>query len=332
MNDELHVALDDVDFMAVFPLQGGHTARLIGTVRAEQESVRETLTWDDVGRRRRRAAWASTSSGSTGSRPTASTTAWPARSSKGRAFLLGDAAHIHSPVGGQGMNTGIGDAVNLAWKLADVLRGRRASGPARHLRAGAHGLRAAARRHHRPRLHGRHEPDGEGARRPHEDPPSSPSGRGPPPERATLHVPRRLPDRHRLSGPGSQRGGAWVRWKAGIGCPGWSWTAARARPTTTPSWTAATGRCTCTGRRRPASPRPAPTGAWPLHVFKWQDAMAKAGLTRNARLPRATGRLRRAGGQRDEPGSADRLGRSPPLYPTESLASQLFPTRSCTSS
>jgi 2-polyprenyl-6-methoxyphenol hydroxylase-like FAD-dependent oxidoreductase len=32
---------------------------------------------------------------------------------KGRAFLLGDAAHIHSPAGGQGMNTGIGDAINL---------------------------------------------------------------------------------------------------------------------------------------------------------------------------------------------------------------------------
>jgi FAD binding domain len=43
---------------------------------------------------------------------------------RGRAFLLGDAAHIHSPVGGQGMNTGIGDAVNLAWKLAAVLHGR----------------------------------------------------------------------------------------------------------------------------------------------------------------------------------------------------------------
>lgn len=42
----------------------------------------------------------------------------------GRAFLLGDAAHIHSPLGGQGMNTGIGDALNLGWKLADVLRGR----------------------------------------------------------------------------------------------------------------------------------------------------------------------------------------------------------------
>jgi len=41
----------------------------------------------------------------------------------GRAFLLGDACHIHSPVGGQGMNTGIGDAVNLSWKLAEVLKG-----------------------------------------------------------------------------------------------------------------------------------------------------------------------------------------------------------------
>uniref|UniRef100_Q01RR3 Monooxygenase, FAD-binding n=1 Tax=Solibacter usitatus (strain Ellin6076) TaxID=234267 RepID=Q01RR3_SOLUE len=39
----------------------------------------------------------------------------------GRAFLLGDAGHIHSPAGGQGMNTGIGDAINLAWKLAHVL-------------------------------------------------------------------------------------------------------------------------------------------------------------------------------------------------------------------
>jgi len=42
---------------------------------------------------------------------------------RGRVFLLGDAAHIHSPVGGQGMNTGIGDAINLAWKLAAVLAG-----------------------------------------------------------------------------------------------------------------------------------------------------------------------------------------------------------------
>lgn len=41
----------------------------------------------------------------------------------GRIFLAGDAAHIHSPAGGQGMNTGIQDAWNLAWKLALVVRG-----------------------------------------------------------------------------------------------------------------------------------------------------------------------------------------------------------------
>ena len=41
-----------------------------------------------------------------------------------RCFLLGDAAHIHSPVGAQGMNTGLQDAYNLAWKLALVVDGR----------------------------------------------------------------------------------------------------------------------------------------------------------------------------------------------------------------
>src|SRR5262249_40859066 len=42
----------------------------------------------------------------------------------GRVFLAGDAAHVHSPVGGQGMNTGIQDAINLAWKLALVVKGK----------------------------------------------------------------------------------------------------------------------------------------------------------------------------------------------------------------
>lgn len=41
-----------------------------------------------------------------------------------RVFLMGDAAHVHSPAGGQGLNTGVGDAHNLAWKLAMVRHGR----------------------------------------------------------------------------------------------------------------------------------------------------------------------------------------------------------------
>ncbi len=46
-----------------------------------------------------------------------------ARFRQGPALLVGDAGHLHSPAGGQGMNTGLGDAANLGWKLAAVLRG-----------------------------------------------------------------------------------------------------------------------------------------------------------------------------------------------------------------
>jgi hypothetical protein len=47
---------------------------------------------------------------------------------RGRVFIAGDAAHIHPPVGGQGMNTGLQDAHNLAWKLAHAVKGL--TGPA----------------------------------------------------------------------------------------------------------------------------------------------------------------------------------------------------------
>jgi 2-polyprenyl-6-methoxyphenol hydroxylase-like FAD-dependent oxidoreductase len=123
MNGELHVALDTTDFLAVFPLKDRGRARLIGTMREEAEDQHENLSWNDVSKRViewmridvERMNWFSTYR-------VHHRVADHFR--KGRVFVLGDAAHIHSPVGGQGMNTGIGDAVNLAWKLAAVLHGR----------------------------------------------------------------------------------------------------------------------------------------------------------------------------------------------------------------
>jgi 2-polyprenyl-6-methoxyphenol hydroxylase-like FAD-dependent oxidoreductase len=123
INDEVHVAFDPADFLVVFPLKDEGHARLIGTVLEEVERQHEQLSWQDVSRRViewmridvERVHWFSTYR-------VHHRVADHFRS--GRAFLLGDAAHIHSPVGGQGMNTGIGDAVNLAWKLAAVLHGR----------------------------------------------------------------------------------------------------------------------------------------------------------------------------------------------------------------
>lgn len=47
---------------------------------------------------------------------------------KGRIFLAGDAAHIHSPLGGQGLNLGLGDAMNLGWKLATAIQGKAPQG------------------------------------------------------------------------------------------------------------------------------------------------------------------------------------------------------------
>jgi hypothetical protein len=123
MNQELHVALDDAGFLAAFPMPGEGHARLIGIIKDAAVAANRPLQWSDVSgaiidRLKVEVAhinWFSTYhvhhrvAG---------------RFRAGNAFLLGDAAHIHSPVGAQGLNTGVGDAVNLGWKIAAVLRRR----------------------------------------------------------------------------------------------------------------------------------------------------------------------------------------------------------------
>ncbi|MGJ7917320.1 FAD-dependent monooxygenase [Massilia sp. LXY-6] len=119
---QIHLSLDDADFLALFSYTADGQARLIGSIREDRVDPNRPLTFDDVGERAihglgvevRQVNWFSTYK-------------VHHRLSDhfrhGRVFLLGDAAHIHSPAGGQGMNTGIGDAINLAWKLKAVLHG-----------------------------------------------------------------------------------------------------------------------------------------------------------------------------------------------------------------
>ncbi len=110
------------DFLLAFPMRGR------GTLAADRPGPRRgRRRRDDRGRRARR--------GSAEFAVTYDRSRWfatyrvhhriAAAFRDGPFFLAGDAAHVHSPVGAQGMNTGLQDAHNLAFKLADVLAGRR---------------------------------------------------------------------------------------------------------------------------------------------------------------------------------------------------------------
>ena len=122
--DQVNVYLWRQGFHLFFPMRGANHWRIVGilppalrgrddvTFDAVMPSVRaeagaglsfQACTWYSTYRIHHRSA---------------------ARFRDRRCFLLGDAAHIHSPVGAQGMNTGLQDAYNLAWKLALVVEGR----------------------------------------------------------------------------------------------------------------------------------------------------------------------------------------------------------------
>ncbi len=117
----INVIFEGPEFMLTMPYGHENRLRFIGTTREDRAEKGQPLTFEDVRRGVIDAAgfkvlavhWFSTYR--VHHRVTE-------RFRHDRVFLLGDAAHVHSPAGGQGMNTGIGDAINLAWKLAAVIR------------------------------------------------------------------------------------------------------------------------------------------------------------------------------------------------------------------
>lgn len=122
--DEVNVYLWKDGFHLLFPMRGQDHWRLVGILPPALRG-REDLRFEDVipsvreeagaGLAFKACSWFSTYRIHHRS---------ASHFREGRAFVLGDAAHIHSPVGAQGMNTGLQDAYNLGWKLALVVQGR----------------------------------------------------------------------------------------------------------------------------------------------------------------------------------------------------------------
>jgi 2-polyprenyl-6-methoxyphenol hydroxylase-like FAD-dependent oxidoreductase len=124
-HDALHVCLAQNSGMAIFPMPGDKRYRIVGVFpegfnKDEGETLYEEIeqyikTQSGIALEISHVNWFSTYKVHT---------RHVEKFSSGRCFLAGDSAHVHTPAGGQGMNTGIQDAYNLAWKLAFVLQGK----------------------------------------------------------------------------------------------------------------------------------------------------------------------------------------------------------------
>lgn len=123
-HNALHICLSKDSFVVFFPLKGEKRYRIVGVFPQEFSKDEGNILYEEIERRIKDEAkfelnihdieWFSTYKVHT------------RRVNKffeGRCFLAGDSAHIHSPAGAQGMNTGIQDTYNLAWKLALVIQG-----------------------------------------------------------------------------------------------------------------------------------------------------------------------------------------------------------------
>ena len=122
-HDALHICLSRSSLLAFFPLKGDQRYRIVGSFPEEFAKSEGEVLYEEIEQRIREQAkldfdiqdvdWFSTYRVHT---------RHVNKFSEGRCFLAGDSAHIHTPAGGQGMNTGIQDGYNLAWKLASVLQ------------------------------------------------------------------------------------------------------------------------------------------------------------------------------------------------------------------
>lgn len=124
-HDALHVCLAKHSVVAFFPMPGEDRYRIVGAFPEEFSKDEGDVFYEEIEERIKMEAnldldishvnWFSTYKVHT---------RHVENFRRGRCFLAGDSAHVHTPAGGQGMNTGIQDGYNLAWKLAFVLQGK----------------------------------------------------------------------------------------------------------------------------------------------------------------------------------------------------------------
>lgn len=122
-HDALHVNLGENTLTAFFPMVGKDRWRIVGTFPEGQQAKEGEIVFEEIEKQVvadtklrfdiTKVNWFSTYK--VHSR-------YVSKFSEGRCYLAGDSAHIHTPAGAQGMNTGIQDGYNLAWKLAWVLK------------------------------------------------------------------------------------------------------------------------------------------------------------------------------------------------------------------
>ena len=121
----LHICLAKDSFVVFFPLKGEKRYRIVGVFPEEFAKEEGDILYEEIEQRIKEEAklqldiydveWFSTYKVHT---------RHVSKFSEGRCFLAGDSAHIHSPAGAQGMNTGIQDGYNLAWKMALCVQGK----------------------------------------------------------------------------------------------------------------------------------------------------------------------------------------------------------------